>query len=259
VFVNSVIAYAFYTVHHDGTHKAISGRSSTWRWLDAGCGAVAAVALQLDHRGYSGVHLRHHAFTNRDGDPDVVLKGSLWQLPVKWLIGTVLGVIALLPFGAKLVAPIERLLGGDGEPPADERRRRDSARMRRWQQGCFLVMFATIPFGSFWDAFWLWFVASQIGIFYLVVLFQWLPHFPFERQDRFGATRVNRFPGSSMLLLMQDHHLIHHLYPTVPWYRYRAVFRELRPYLEQHDAIIQGSDTTPHLPIQLRAGASAAG
>jgi fatty acid desaturase len=120
-------------------------------------------------------------------------------------------------------------------------------------------MFATIPFGSFWDAFWLWFVASQIGIFYLVVLFQWLPHFPFERQDRFGATRVNRFPGSSMLLLMQDHHLIHHLYPTVPWYRYRAVFRELRPYLEQHDAIIQGSDTTPHLPIQLRAGASAAG
>jgi len=33
------------------------------------------------------------------------------------------------------------------------------------------------------------------------------------------ATRINRFPGSTWLLLQQDRHLIHHLYPTIPWYR----------------------------------------
>lgn len=252
VFVNTLIAYAFYTVHHDATHKAISGRSARWRWLDPACGTVAAVALQLDHRGYSGVHLRHHAFTNREGDPDAVLKGSFWQLPLKWFIGTALGLIGLLPFGERLVAPIERLLGESGEPPADERRRRDSARMRRWQQACVVVMLVGIPFGVFPELFWLWFVPSQLGILLLVILFQWLPHFPFERQDRFGATRINRFPGSAVLLLMQDHHLIHHLYPTVPWYRYGAVFREVRPFLEANDAIIEGSGTAPHVPIRLR-------
>lgn len=37
--------------------------------------------------------------------------------------------------------------------------------------------------------------------------------------------------------MQQDRHLIHHLYPSVPWYRYRAVFRKLRPLVE-----LPGSD-----------------
>ncbi len=78
VLINSLIFYAFYTVHHDATHKAISGRSARWGWLDPACGSVAAVALQLDFRGYAAVHLRHHAHTNQSGDPDVVLKGPFW-------------------------------------------------------------------------------------------------------------------------------------------------------------------------------------
>jgi len=35
------------------------------------------------------------------------------------------------------------------------------------------------------------------------------------------------------------------------WYRYRAAFRELRPLLVANGAIIQGTGTTPHVPIQL--------
>jgi len=33
-------------------------------------------------------------------------------------------------------------------------------------------------------------------------------------------------------LLGQNYHLIHHLWTTIPWYRYQRVFRAIRPELE---------------------------
>ena len=54
------------------------------------------------------------------------------------------------------------------------------------------------------------------------------------------------------MLLQQDRHLIHHLYPSIPWYRYRAAYRELLPLLREEGAIIAGPRTEPRVPIQLR-------
>lgn len=51
--VNAAITYAFYTVHHDANHKAISGRHTRWRWLDTACGSIAAIPLQLSFKGWS--------------------------------------------------------------------------------------------------------------------------------------------------------------------------------------------------------------
>jgi fatty acid desaturase len=124
--------------------------------------------------------------------------------------------------------------------------------MRRFQRLGLVLLLATIPFGALWPAFLLWWLPSRIALLMLMVLFQWLPQFPFDRIDRFGTTRVTRFPGSTWLLLQQDRHLIHHLYPTIPWYRYRAAYRELRPLLEARGAVIQGTGTSPYAPIQLR-------
>jgi beta-carotene hydroxylase len=255
--INSLISYAFYTVHHDATHKNISGRYPKWRWLDMICGNVAGFALQLDFRAYAGNHLRHHAHTNTAADPDLGVKGPLWQLPLKWAFATVLFVIGALPRGDWLVA---RLLGRFGirlPAPSSPREEADRKRLRRFVQFGLILLLAATAFGAFWPAFLLWWLPSRVGILILMVFFQWLPHFPFDRTDRFGATRVTRFPGSTWLLLQQDRHLIHHLYPSIPWYRYRAAYRELRPLLEARGAIIQGIETSPHVPIQLRVGVSA--
>jgi fatty acid desaturase len=140
----------------------------------------------------------------------------------------------------------------EGTPAPSDRELAARARMRRLTQVVLALLVLTIPLGWFWPALVLLWLPSRVGILALMVLFQWLPHFPFDRTDRFGATRVNRFPGSTWLLLQQDRHLVHHLYPTIPWYRYRAAFRELRPLLEANGATIQGTGTSPHVPIQLR-------
>lgn len=254
-FVNSVVAYAWYTVHHDATHKAISGRNPRWRWLDTGCGTLAGVAMQLEFFSYARNHLRHHAHTNTPADPDLVVKGPLWQMPIKWAAGTVLLTVGSLPGGGRLVeAMIDKL---DASIPNSDRDRADRARMRRLTQVGLVALIATIPLGAFWPAFLLWWLPTRVGGFYLTVLFQWLPHFPFDRTDRFGNTRVTRFPGSTWMLLQQDRHLIHHLYPQIPWYRYRAAFEELRPLLVANGAIIEGRGTSPHAPIRLRQPAPA--
>ncbi len=253
--VNSLVSYAFYTVHHEATHKNISGRNPRWRWLDAVCGNVAGCVLQLDLRAYATTHLRHHAHTNTAADPDLGVKGSLWQLPLKWAVATLVLVIGALPWGERLVdRALKRLrmrLPVSNSPRDDL----DRVRLRRLVQFGLVVLVAASALGEFWPVFMLWWVPSRVGILILMVFFQWLPHFPFDRTDRFGATRVARFPGSTWLLLQQDHHLIHHLYPSIPWYRYRAAYRELRPLLEAKGAIIQGLGTSPYIPIQLRVRA----
>jgi len=255
--VNSLVSYAWYTVHHDATHKAISGRNPRWRWVEVALGNLAGFALQLEFAGYARNHLRHHAHTNTAADPDLAVKGPMWQLPIKWAVAVVFTVVGSLPGGERIVARVVAKLDVPLPAAESERDKADRARLRRFTQVGLVILVATIPLGWFWPAFLLWWLPSRVGILFLMVLFQWMPHFPFDRTDRFGATRINRFPGSTWLLLQQDRHLIHHLYPQIPWYRYRAAFRELRPLLVANGAIIQGTGTTPHVPIQLREHAEA--
>jgi fatty acid desaturase len=248
--INSYVSYAWYTVHHDATHKAISGRNPRLAWIEQSCGTVAGFALQIEFNNYSASHLKHHAHTNTAADPDLAVKGPMWQLPIKWLVANVVMTLGALPGGQRV---LDKVAAKAGMPMPDSPREKAArAKMRRFSQFGLLLLVVAIPLGVFWPAFLLWWLPSRVGVLGLMVLFQWLPHFPFHRTDRFGATRVNRFPGSTWLLLQQDRHLIHHLYPSIPWYRYRAAFRELRPLLEANGATIQGTGTSPHVPIQWR-------
>jgi fatty acid desaturase len=258
--INAVLSYAFYTVHHDANHKSISGRNTRWLWLDTLCGSIAAIPLQLSFAGFSAEHLRHHAHTNDPRrDPDALVAGPLWALPLKWLLGTVLGVLLVLPGSERLVGALRmRLVRGEEsaatEPvPPNPRIEQENRRLRRYSRICFAVLFTSIPLGVFVPVFFLWWLPGRLGILALIVLFQWLPHFPHESTERFRNTRVTTFRGSTWFLLQQDRHLIHHLYPSVPWFRYRAVFRELRPLLRAEGAIIEGRDADPPRRIQLRA------
>jgi fatty acid desaturase len=250
--VNSWVAYAWYTVHHDATHRSISGRDPRFGRLETACGTVAGFFLQLEFGGYSANHLKHHAHTNTSADPDLMVKGPLWQMPMKWVVASTLLTIGALPGGHRVVQRVMSALLPEDAPPASARELAARARMRRLTQVGLVLLMATIPFGAFWPAFLLLWLPSRVGILLLMVLFQWLPHFPFDRTDRFGATRINRFPGSTWLLLQQDRHLIHHLYPSIPWYRYRAAARQLRPILEANGAIVEGTGTSPHVPLRLR-------
>jgi fatty acid desaturase len=83
--------------------------------------------------------------------------------------------------------------------------------------------------------------AAWLGSAMLAFAFDWLPHVPHQSRERWQHTRAVLFPKPirglmDQLLLGQSYHLIHHLYPRVPFFRYRAVFVRLRRYLDDNNA-----------------------
>jgi len=77
-----------------------------------------------------------------------------------------------------------------------------------------------------------WLGPALIAIVFLALTFDFLPHYPYDSRERFFDTRI--YPGRLLnaLLLGQNYHLIHHLWTTIPWYRYQRAFRAVRPELE---------------------------
>ena len=60
---------------------------------------------------------------------------------------------------------------------------------------------------------------------------------------RFKNTTTFTFPGIlddivTGLWLFQNYHAVHHLYPRIPFYRYRAVFQKIRPHMKENEANI---------------------
>ena len=79
-----------------------------------------------------------------------------------------------------------------------------------------------------WVLYWAPGLIAGIVLFYA---FDFLPHTPFESTERFHDTRVQPGRLRHALLLAQNYHLIHHLWVSVPWFRYRQVFTALEPEL----------------------------
>jgi len=61
--VNGVLAYCFYTVHHEANHNNVSGRHTRLRFVDQVLGNAASIPLHLNFVSYAPSHLLHHAHT----------------------------------------------------------------------------------------------------------------------------------------------------------------------------------------------------
>ena len=79
-------------------------------------------------------------------------------------------------------------------------------------------------------------IGQLIGNAVLVTLFAWSVHHPHTEQERMQTTtlyqaRTGLDTVMTLLWGYQNYHAIHHLYPKVPFFRYRRVYRALEPYL----------------------------
>ena len=97
--------------------------------------------------------------------------------------------------------------------------------------------------GHFVDLLLLVALPQRLSIVWLAYAFDYLPHHGLHHrpsEDRLKTTR-NRVGGErvlSPLLLYQNYHLVHHLHPIVPFYRYLAVWRRNEDrYLEGEPAL----------------------
>ena len=107
------------------------------------------------------------------------------------------------------------------------------------------------------EALLLWILPGLAAATLLAFAFDWVPHHPHSVQGRFLDTRVLLVPGLTLPMLWQNYHLVHHLYPRVPFHRYAACFREIRPDLEAKGSPIEGYARDRSLPRPFGSGREA--
>lgn len=235
--VNTVAFYAMYTPLHDAIHSAIVPRSRRWRWVNTTIGMAAAAPLWMFFHHHRKSHFIHHARTNRADDTDLYARGGfarVFFVRIPWALANYFNPVELYRDCVALKL---------------------SSRDRRLTMALFALHAAIASaclLGGYAQEFVvLWLVPWFVGNLVMLTAFGWAPHHDHSETGRYRDTRIALYPGADFLTLQQNLHLIHHMLPSVPFYRYRATFEELRPILEAHGARIEGF--WPAVPGHARA------
>jgi len=94
------------------------------------------------------------------------------------------------------------------------------------------VVYLAIKYGFLHYIMNFWFVPALVVGLALGLFFDYLPHRPFKERDRWKNARVYPSPILNLLIMGQNYHLIHHLWPSIPWYKYQPAYRAVKPLLD---------------------------
>ena len=123
----------------------------------------------------------HHAHTNSEDDPDIWVKGTFAQLVAKWFVVQV--VMTLIPvIIVKFVAP-EQYRKFAGQLRGSEVFQASAVATL-----VLLLLAVSVYYGRVWDWVFLLFVPARLAALALGIFFSWLPHYPFDRTERYLNT-----------------------------------------------------------------------
>jgi len=224
--VNTVVFYSIYTPLHDAIHSAIVPRKKGWRWVNPAIGMASAAPIWMFFHHHRKSHFLHHARANMPDDPDLYAKGSflhVFFIGIPWTLINYFNPVALARECRRFkLTPNETAIT-----------------MGLFAlQAALVVAIVAAGYGLQFLVLWLipWFVGNLL----MLAAFGWFPHHDHSETGRYRDTRIALFPLGDVLFLQQNLHLIHHMMPWIPWYRYRATFDEMRPLLERHRVRIEG-------------------
>jgi ring-1,2-phenylacetyl-CoA epoxidase subunit PaaE len=224
IAIDTAVCFVMFTVVHDASHFSISHT----RWVNQVLGRLAMLFVSpvLSFPSFGYLHIEHHRHSNDDdNDPDAFAShGHGWRLPFHLAVMDV----AYVPFYV-------RRLRSRPKPEVAE-----TGALILLSTAGLAVAIAT---GSLWLVAVIYIIPERIAVLLLAWWFDWLPHHGLpdtQRQNRYRATR-NRVGMEWLftpLMLSQNYHLIHHLHPSIPFYRYLAAWRRNEEaYLEREAAI----------------------
>ena len=85
-------------------------------------------------------------------------------------------------------------------------------------------------------------VPLLLSLSFLALAFDLIPHLPYDSTERFHDTRALPSRALNVLFLGQNYHLVHHLWNSVPWYKYQQVFNETKDDLAAVGARVDWGD-----------------
>ena len=208
-----LLVTGFLALHLEGTviHDACHNAAHPHRVINAVMGHGAALLLGFSFPVFTRVHLEHHAHVNdprRDPEHVVSTWGPLWLIAPRFFYQEVFF------FRWKL--------------------------WRRWELGewglaraVFLsIVLAAWKFGFLSFILNCWFApALMVGVT-LGMFFDYLPHRPFRSRNRWQNARIYPSRVMNWLIMGQNYHLVHHIWPSIPWFEYQAAYRVAKPLLD---------------------------
>jgi beta-carotene hydroxylase len=211
--INVVALYLFFTPTHDASHRAVSHHES----INTLVGSIALFfwAPLGPFPAYRWLHLQHHRFTNEAGDPDLFAGTGKYSLPVRWLFMDLYQIIFFIRYSGQVRKNLPYFAFN-------------------WSctLGLCLLAYAN---DMFQDIVLLWFLPTRIVLFALTFLLDFLPHYPHktaQSENAYLATSIRY--GYEWLLtpifIFHNYHLVHHLYPTLPFYRLIKVWLAREQY-----------------------------
>lgn len=223
MLINTSVGYMAFSVGHDSIHRSISSNARLNDLI--GQLGLFLVLPYVNVKLFRWCHILHHRFANGPRDPDIVLKGSGWTLPFRWMFIDGFYLIHALRNGDNISRP--------------------ALRRALWASAVFFSLIAVlVSQGYGLDVLMLWFLPSRFILLTLGFSFFWLPHVPHNilQEENYTAATTIREGHEWLLgpiLQYQNAHLIHHLYPMTPFYNNVKVWKLMEPELRKHDLSIQ--------------------
>jgi fatty acid desaturase len=218
-FISGTSLFVLTGLVHEASHHLLAQRA----WLNDFMGNLAGTFLATPVSAYRALHLKHHQTTNRDDDPNKILK-SRWM--ILFGVPTYITLTHLYAWqhlrGRALVRYVVELLG----------------------IVALLVLIFTVPPRSVRE----W---SLLGPLIVVAVLQNLRivtgHMDLPA-GKFHDTWQLVLPGwLSVWLLHYDHHLEHHVRPRLNWYELPA----LRAKLEREPGLTLHRVTLPQFFLEV--------
>ena len=206
--VNTLALHCSGTVIHDACHQSAHRN----RIVNAMLGHCSALILAFAFPVFTRVHLQHHGNVNHpQDDPDhyVSTGGPLFLIAVRFLYHEVFFFQRRLWRNYELLEWfISRLI-------------------------IITIVYISVQYHFLGYILNFWFIPAFLVGIALGLFFDYLPHRPFTDRNRWKNARV--YPGKvlNILILGQNYHLIHHLWPSIPWYNYQPAYDLMKPLLDE--------------------------
>jgi beta-carotene hydroxylase len=228
---NTIAVYLTFTVAHDAVHGSVMPKNSQYNDL---LGHISGIPLLAPFHLFKIIHLTHHKYSGDhdsapDGtslDPDAWAgEGPILLLPLRW--ATVF--VHYVRVFAKLYS---------WRSHSGTKLKADDAALNN-----LLCMVFLLSLSGYYchykvhpTAFSICVLLPQFfGATWLMYFFDYVPHRPHVipyREDPYRSTNATSFLGSvdshlwTWFCLGQNIHIIHHIWPSVPFYKYRGLWKK---------------------------------
>jgi beta-carotene hydroxylase len=198
---------------HDASHKS----AHSDHVINALIGHVCGFLLGFSFVVFTRVHMQHHAHVNHSKhDPDhyVSTAGPIWLIAPRFFYHEIYF--------------FQRRLYKKGE-------------LWQWliaRVSLVLVLLLAWKFNALDYVLKCWFCAALLVGTILGICFDYLPHYPFVNTHKWHNACIQDNTVLNWLILGQNYHLAHHLWPSEPWYKYEHMYKKNAQLFTQQTCIL---------------------